>query len=134
MPAGRRGVTRASGSRVRGGNKMHIQKKIRVALWAASTVVGIGLGVGELGPTLPTPVQAQAIPKSLEQGGPDAELRARKNQWTLGVAGGLLSGSNMTFADELAQVLDDGDNLRILPIVTYGVRRSISDRQAARPA
>ncbi len=106
---------------------MHIQKKIRVALWAASTVVGIGLGVGEFGPTLPTPVQAQAIPKSLEQGGPDAELRARKNQWTLGVAGGLLSGSNMTFADELAQVLDDGDNLRILPIVTYGAASNLDD-------
>jgi len=93
---------------------MHIQKKIWVALWAASTFVGVGLGVGAFGPTFTTQVQAQAIPKSLEQGGPDAELRARKNQWTVGVAGGLLSGSNMTFADELAQVLDDGENLRIL--------------------
>jgi TRAP-type uncharacterized transport system substrate-binding protein len=106
---------------------MHIQRKIWVALWAASTFVGVGLGVGALGPTLPTQVHAQAIPKSLEQGGPDAELRARKNQWTVGVAGGLLSGSNMTFADELAQVLDDGDNLRILPIVTYGAASNLDD-------
>jgi len=106
---------------------MHIQKKIWVALWAASTFVGVGLGVGAFGPTFTTQVQAQAIPKSLEQGGPDAELRARKNQWTVGVAGGLLSGSNMTFADELAQVLDDGDNLRILPIVTYGAASNLDD-------
>src|SRR5258707_1195548 len=106
---------------------MHIQKKIWVGLWAASTFVGAGLGVGALGPTSTTQVQAQAIPKSLEQGGPDAELRARKNQWTVGVAGGLLSGSNMTFADELAQVLDDGDNLRILPIVTYGAAQNLDD-------
>ena len=105
---------------------MRIQK-IWVALWAASTFVGVGLGVGTFGPTFPTQVQAQAIPKSLEQGGPDAELRARKNQWTVGVAGGLLSGSNMTFADELAQVLDDGDNLRILPIVTYGAASNLDD-------
>jgi len=105
---------------------MRIQK-IWVALWAASTFVGVGLGVGAFGPTFPTQVQAQAIPKSLEQGGPDAELRARKNQWTVGVAGGLLSGSNMTFADELAQVLDDGDNLRILPIVTYGAASNLDD-------
>src|SRR5713226_8222033 len=126
MPAGERGGTRASGSKG-GGNKMHIQKKIRVALWAASTFACVGLGVGALGPTLPTPVQAQAIPKSLEQGGPDAELRARKNQWTLGVAGGLLSGSYMTFADELAQVLDDGDNLRVLPIATYGAASNLDD-------
>src|SRR5216683_2991140 len=106
---------------------MHIQKKIWVALWAASTFVGVGLGVGAFGPTFTTQVQAQAIPKSLEQGGPDAELRARKNQWTVGVAGGLLSGSNMTFADELAQVLDDGDNLRILPIVSYGAASNLDD-------
>jgi TRAP-type uncharacterized transport system substrate-binding protein len=109
------------------GDKMHIQKKIWVALWAASTFVGVGLGVGAFGPAFTTQVQAQAIPKSLEQGGPDAELRARKNQWTVGVAGGLLSGSNMTFADELAQVLDDGDNLRILPIVTYGAASNLDD-------
>src|SRR6266849_6057864 len=127
MPAGERGGTRASGSKGKRGNKMHIQKKIRVALWAASTFACVGLGVGALGPTFPTPVQAQVIPKSLEQGGPDAELRARKNQWTLGVAGGLLSGSNMTFADELAQVLDDGEDLRILPIVTYGAASNLDD-------
>src|SRR5712672_3865137 len=106
---------------------MHIQKKIWVALWAASTFVGVGLGVGAIGPTFPTQVQAQAIPKSLEQGGPGADLRARKNQWTVGVAGGLLCGSNITFADELAQVLDDGENLRILPIVTYGAASNLDD-------
>ncbi len=106
---------------------MHIQKKIRVALWAASTLVGVGLGVSALGPTFPTPAHAQVIPKSLEEGGTDADLRARKNQWTVGVAGGLLSGSNMIFADELAQVLDDGENLRILPIVTYGAASNLDD-------
>jgi TRAP-type uncharacterized transport system substrate-binding protein len=106
---------------------MHIQRRIRVALWAAGTFVGVGLGVNALGPTFSTQVHAQAIPKSLEQGGPDAELRTRKNMWTVGVAGGLLSGSNMTFADELAQVLDDGDNLRILPIVTYGAASNLDD-------
>ncbi len=73
------------------------------------------------------PAGAQAIPKSLEEGGTDGDLRARKNQWTVGVAGGLLSGSYMTFADELAQVLDDGDNLRVLPIVTYGAASNLED-------
>src|SRR5262249_57765568 len=106
---------------------MHIQRRIRVALWAAGTFVIVGLGMCALGPTAPTRVHAQAIPKSLEQGGPDAELRARKNQWTVGVVGGLLSGSYMTFADELAQVLDDGDNLRILPIVTHGAASNLDD-------
>ena len=106
---------------------MHIPKKMRVALWAASTLVAVGLGIDALVPTFPTPVQAQAIPKSLEEGGTDAALRARKNEWTVGVAGGLLSGSNMTFADELAQVLDDGENLRIIPLVTYGAASNLDD-------
>jgi TRAP-type uncharacterized transport system substrate-binding protein len=71
--------------------------------------------------------QAQAVPKSLEQGGTESAIKERKNTWTVGVAGGLLSGSYMTFADELAQVLDDGDNLRILPIVTYGAASNLED-------
>jgi TRAP-type uncharacterized transport system substrate-binding protein len=43
------------------------------------------------------------------------------------VAGGLLSGTYMTFADEIAQVLDDGDNLRVVPIVTYGAASNLED-------
>ena len=74
-----------------------------------------------------SPAQAQAVPKSLEQGGVESSLRDRKNRWTVGVAGGLLSGTYMTFADELAQVLDDGDNLRVLPIVTYGAASNLDD-------
>ncbi|HMA70734.1 MAG TPA: TAXI family TRAP transporter solute-binding subunit [Xanthobacteraceae bacterium] len=106
---------------------MCIQKQLRVTLWSAATLVAVGLGMSALGPSVPTQVHAQAIPRSLEEGGPDAELRARKNQWTVGVAGGLLSGSYMTFADELAQVLDDGDNLRIVPMVTYGAASNLDD-------
>ena len=106
---------------------MRIQKRIRVALAIASALLVVGLGIIALGPTVPTPAYAQAIPKSLETGGTDAAVRERKNQWTVGVAGGLLSGTNMTFADELAKVLDDGDNLRILPVVTYGAASNLED-------
>ena len=70
---------------------------------------------------------AQPIPKPLEEGGAENALRARKNQWTVGVAGGQLSGTYMIFADELAQVLNDGDNLRILPTVTYGAVSNVDD-------
>jgi len=70
---------------------------------------------------------AQTVPKLLEEGGTDAALRVRKNNWTVGVAGGQLSGTYMTFANELAEVLDDGDNLRVLPIVTYGAASNMDD-------
>jgi uncharacterized protein len=76
---------------------------------------------------LVAPAHAQAIPKSLEEGGTDAALKVRRNTWTVGVAGGQLSGTYMTLADELAEVLDDGDNLRVIPIVTYGAASNLDD-------
>jgi TRAP-type uncharacterized transport system substrate-binding protein len=74
-----------------------------------------------------SPALAQAIPKSIEAAGPDTELKNRKNNWTVGVAGGQMSGSYMTFADELGQVLDQGDELRIIPMVTYGAASNMDD-------
>jgi uncharacterized protein len=70
---------------------------------------------------------AQVIPRSIQEGGPDAALRDKKNAWTVGIVGGLLSGTYMRFVDEMASVLDDGDNLRILPIVSYGAASNLDD-------
>src|SRR5436309_328339 len=70
---------------------------------------------------------AQAIPKSIQQGGSDAAIKERKNAWTVGIAGGLIDGTYMRFADELGKVLDDGDNLRILPMVSYGAASNLDD-------
>jgi TRAP-type uncharacterized transport system substrate-binding protein len=70
---------------------------------------------------------AQVVPKSIREGGTDAALRERKNAWTVGIAGGLLSGTYMRFVDEMASVLNDGDNLRILPIVSYGAASNLDD-------
>jgi TRAP-type uncharacterized transport system substrate-binding protein len=106
---------------------MRVQKSTRVALCIAGALLVAGVGLGGIGPSAPTPAHAQAIPNSLSTGGTDAAVRERKNQWTVGVAGGLLNGTNMTFADELAKVLDDGDNLRILPVVTYGAASNLED-------
>jgi TRAP-type uncharacterized transport system substrate-binding protein len=70
---------------------------------------------------------AQVIPKSLQEGGSDADLRTRKNAWTVGIVGGLLSGTYMRFVDEMASALNDGDNLRILPFVSYGAASNLDD-------
>jgi TRAP-type uncharacterized transport system substrate-binding protein len=70
---------------------------------------------------------AQVIPRSIQEGGTDAVLRDKKNAWTVGIAGGLLSGTYMRFVDEMASVLNDGDNLRILPIVSYGAASNLDD-------
>src|SRR5712675_1809620 len=89
----------------------------------ALSLMGIGLPHGAVIST----AHAQVVPKSLEQGGTESSLRERKNNWTVGVAGGLLSGTYMTLADELAQVLDDGENLRVIPVVTYGAASNLDD-------
>jgi hypothetical protein len=38
---------------------------------------------------------AQVIPRSIQEGGTDAALREKKNAWTVGIVGGLLSGTYM---------------------------------------
>jgi TRAP transporter TAXI family solute receptor len=54
-------------------------------------------------------------------------MRLRRNNWTVGVAGGQLSGTYMTFANEMAEVLDEGEDLRVIPIVTYGAASNLDD-------
>jgi len=52
---------------------------------------------------------------------------ARINGWTVGLAGGLLEGTFVRYAADLAKVLDDEDNLRVLPIVSYGAVGNVND-------
>ena len=73
------------------------------------------------------PAAAQVIPKSLQQSGPSNEIKTAKNAWTLGIVGGLADGTYMRFAVDLARALDDGDNLRILPIVSFGAASNLDD-------
>jgi len=58
---------------------------------------------------------------------PTAPGKVDANAWTVGVAGGLLEGTFIRYAADLAKVLDDGDNLRVLPIVTYGAVGNVND-------
>ena len=70
---------------------------------------------------------AQVVPKSVAEGGNDAVMRERKNAATVGIVGGLFSGTYMRLAAEMATALDDGDNLRVLPIVSYGAAANLDD-------
>src|SRR5215831_17627966 len=48
------------------------------------------------------------------------------NAWTVGLAGGLLEGAPIRFAAEISRVVDDGDNLHVLPIVTRGPTENVN--------
>ncbi len=51
----------------------------------------------------------------------------RLNQSTVGLAAGLTEGAPLRLAAELGRTLDNGDQLRILPIVTRGIFENFGD-------
>jgi hypothetical protein len=51
----------------------------------------------------------------------------RMNQWTVGLAAGLPDGGFVRFASETARTMDDGDNMRLIPMVTHGTTTNIAD-------
>jgi len=53
--------------------------------------------------------------------------KAKVNEWTIGLAGGLLEGTLIRYAADIAKVLDDGENLRVIPMVTYGAVNNVND-------
>ena len=74
---------------------------------------------------LPTSPGAAQTPAAK---GPGEKLKTSEvNNWTIGVAGGFFEGTFIRFAVELAKGLDDGENLRILPIVSYGGNENVND-------
>jgi TRAP-type uncharacterized transport system substrate-binding protein len=48
------------------------------------------------------------------------------NAWTVGLAGGLIEGAPIRLAAEMARVVDDGDNLHVLPVVTRGPTENVN--------
>ncbi len=47
------------------------------------------------------------------------------NAWTVGLAAGQLEGAPIRFGTDIARVVDDGDNLHVLPIVTRGPTENV---------
>jgi TRAP-type uncharacterized transport system substrate-binding protein len=76
-------------------------------------------------PPLVAPAPPGRAPTAAASG--EAFKVARANDWTVSIAGGLLEGTFIRFAAELAKALDDGDNLRILPVVSHGAVENVDD-------
>lgn len=72
------------------------------------------------------PAPAQQIPESLS-GRSEDTIRQQINTWTVGMVGGLISGTYMRYADDLAKAIDDGPNMRVLPIVSHGAASNLDD-------
>src|SRR5262245_14576434 len=57
----------------------------------------------------------------------EQQMIAKLNQATIGVAAGRTEGASLRFVTELARVVDDDDNMRVLPIVTRGPFENVHD-------
>src|SRR5215467_5333328 len=72
--------------------------------------------------------QAQDQPKrAVQVVSAEPQLRREINGITIGVLGGIMNGTFMRFVDDMAKVIDDGDNLRILPMVGKGGAQNLRD-------
>ncbi len=71
--------------------------------------------------------KATARPTPKSQSATDQAYKDKLNAWTVGLAAGRAEGAPLQFASELARVLDDGDNMRIVPMVTRGPFDNVFD-------
>ncbi|MEZ5852476.1 MAG: C4-dicarboxylate ABC transporter substrate-binding protein [Hyphomicrobiaceae bacterium] len=68
--------------------------------------------------------QRRYVPRTT---GSEAKRKEVINAWTVGLAAGRIEGAPLLLAAELARVLDDGDDMRVLPIITRGPFDNIFD-------
>jgi TRAP-type uncharacterized transport system substrate-binding protein len=57
----------------------------------------------------------------------EVDVRNRLNAWTVGLAGGLLEGAPIHFATEIARVVNEGNEMHVLPVVTRGPTDNVND-------
>jgi TRAP-type uncharacterized transport system substrate-binding protein len=57
----------------------------------------------------------------------EIQLKHRVNEWTVGLAGGLLEGAPIRLATEIARVVNDAENLHVLPMVTRGPTENLNN-------
>lgn len=67
-------------------------------------------------------VRAQATVQSQEEA-----VKEQKNRNTVGIATGQLDAAYPQLAQDIAKVLDDGDDLRVIPMITYGSVGNVMD-------
>ena len=87
----------------------------------------LSLGLAILGLTSGS-LSAQTTPRSTQLPAlVEHPHRAQVNEWTIGLAGGLLEGTLIRYAADIAKALDDGESLRVIPMVTYGAVHNVND-------
>lgn len=99
-----------------------MMRTLRVASCACLfAIASFGVSSAQDGRPVRVPPPATAFAEG------EIENVARANAWTIGIVGGMIEGAPIRFAADVQIALDDGDNLRILPIVSRGVKQNVLD-------
>jgi TRAP-type uncharacterized transport system substrate-binding protein len=85
------------------------------------TVFIVAVGFCDASPAQ-SPRTQNAPPAPSEQ-----QVRERVNAGTVGLAGGLLEGAPIRFATEIARVVNESNQVHVLPIVTRGPTENVND-------
>lgn len=101
--------------------RVNTSRRNLLALAAGATFISTRTQAQRATQAQPQPTRANVRNES--EGG----ARERKNKFTVGLASGQIEGLYPRFAAELQKVLDDGDNLRVLPYLAYGAASNVED-------
>ncbi len=95
----------------------HAQSDVQNPRWS-------GAPDGEAPAQVTRPQKPVARPQTKES---ETSEISKINAWTVGLAAGQREGAPLEFAADISRVVDDGDNLHVLPIVTRGPTENVAD-------
>lgn len=95
---------------------------MRIALAVGVCLIAFAAVAAPRGKTDKPQVENPAPSQNLRE-----NYRSRLNENVVTIMAGSPSGTDLSIATDIAQVVDDGDNLRVLPIVGRGVAQNVKD-------
>jgi len=95
---------------------------MRIALAVGLCLIAFAAAAAPRGKTDKPQVENPAPSHSLRE-----NYRSRLNENVVTIMAGSASDTDLFITTDIAQVVDDGDNLRVLPIVGRGVAQNVKD-------
>jgi TRAP-type uncharacterized transport system substrate-binding protein len=92
------------------------------AAWAQSADHGVQFAQAQQRNATPR-VQPNATTAAADE----ADIRSRINNWAVTILGGYNTGVLIRMAVDIQTAFEDGDNLRILPVVSHGAKQNVLD-------